>query len=112
MPSKRWRVVCALREVMLSFWPRMWFSSVDLPTLGRPTMATVPQRKSSLDMVVVLLICCLLLYQSFDRQVVDKPAPLPVAPRGAGWNLHPAYGCSIGECCIQRGKAGNVLRPR
>jgi hypothetical protein len=40
----RWRVVCALLDVMLIFWPTSAFSSVDLPTLGRPTMATRPQR--------------------------------------------------------------------
>src|SRR6516225_1760309 len=40
----RWRVVCALFDVMLIFWPTSAFSSVDLPTLGRPTMATRPQR--------------------------------------------------------------------
>ena len=43
----RWRVVCALRDVMLIFWPTSALSSVDLPTLGRPTMATVPQRVSA-----------------------------------------------------------------
>ena len=36
----RWRVVCGLREVMLTFWPTSRLSSVDLPTLGRPTIAT------------------------------------------------------------------------
>ena len=41
----RWRVVCALREVMLTFSPTSAFSSVDLPTFGRPTIAIVPQRK-------------------------------------------------------------------
>src|SRR4051812_44252124 len=41
----RWRVVCALREVMLIFCPTSAFSSVDLPTFGRPTMATSPQRR-------------------------------------------------------------------
>ena len=40
----RCRVVCALREVMLIFWPTSALSSVDLPTLGLPTMATRPQR--------------------------------------------------------------------
>ena len=40
----RWRVVCALREVMLIFWPTRAFSKVDLPTLGLPTIATRPQR--------------------------------------------------------------------
>ena len=44
IPRMAWRVVWALWEVMASFRPRMRFSSVDLPTLGRPTMATWPQR--------------------------------------------------------------------
>jgi len=39
MPVMRWRVVCGLRDVMLSFCPTSRLSSVDLPTLGRPTMA-------------------------------------------------------------------------
>src|SRR3954468_21052295 len=45
MPVMRWRVVCALRDVMLTFWPTSAFISVDLPTFGRPTIATMPQRK-------------------------------------------------------------------
>src|ERR1700761_6196088 len=45
MPVMRWRVVCALRDVILTFWPTSAFISVDLPTLGRPTIATMPQRK-------------------------------------------------------------------
>ena len=40
----RWRVVCALREVMLTFWPTSAFSSVDLPTLGGRRWPSVPQR--------------------------------------------------------------------
>ena len=47
MPVMRWRVVCALFEVMLIFWPTSAFKSVLLPTLGRPTMATRPQRCAS-----------------------------------------------------------------
>ena len=42
----RCRVVCALREVMLTFWPTSAFINVDLPTLGRPTIAIMPQWKS------------------------------------------------------------------
>jgi hypothetical protein len=34
-----------LREVILSFCPSNALSSVDLPTLGRPISAIVPQRK-------------------------------------------------------------------
>ena len=44
MPVMRWRVVCALRDVILTFCPTSAFISVDLPTLGLPTMATNPQR--------------------------------------------------------------------
>jgi len=35
-----------LREVMLTFWPTNAFINVDLPTLGRPTIAIMPQWKS------------------------------------------------------------------
>ena len=44
MPVMRCRVVWALREVMLIFWPTSALSRVDLPTLGLPTMAIRPQR--------------------------------------------------------------------
>src|SRR3989344_7635662 len=46
MPVMRWRVVCALREVIDTFCPAGAFISVDLPTFGRPTMAISPQRCS------------------------------------------------------------------
>src|ERR671919_482132 len=42
MPTMRLRVVCGLGETMATFWPRMRLSSVDLPALGRPTRATIP----------------------------------------------------------------------
>ena len=38
----RLRVVCGLGVTMASFSPTMRLSSVDLPTLGRPRIATVP----------------------------------------------------------------------
>ena len=44
MPVMRCRVVCALADVMLIFCPTSALSKVDLPTFGRPTMATSPQR--------------------------------------------------------------------
>src|SRR5438132_1239322 len=44
MPMMRWRVVCGFRDVMLIFCPTRWLSSVDLPTFGRPTIATRPVR--------------------------------------------------------------------
>src|SRR5690606_40833422 len=46
---------------MLILWPRRWLSSVDFPTLGRPTIATYPQRVprgalSSFDITICLYI--------------------------------------------------------
>ena len=46
MPVMRWRVVCAFLETMLIFSPIRALSRVDLPTLGRPTMATYPDFRS------------------------------------------------------------------
>src|SRR5262245_19671218 len=44
MPVMRRRVVWGLLEVMLTFAPTRQLRSVDLPTLGRPTIATRPAR--------------------------------------------------------------------
>ena len=44
IPKMRCRVVCALREVILTFWPTRALSNVLLPTLGLPTMAIMPHR--------------------------------------------------------------------
>src|SRR6185437_7447728 len=44
MPVIRWRVVWGLRDVMLTRAPISALSNVDLPTDGRPTIATCPQR--------------------------------------------------------------------
>ena len=41
------RVVCGLSETIATLRPTMRFTSVDLPTLGRPTTATNPERKPS-----------------------------------------------------------------
>src|SRR6185369_14062785 len=43
-PSTRWRVVCGLSVTMLIFSPISALSSVDLPTFGRPMIATKRQR--------------------------------------------------------------------
>src|SRR6185437_10004632 len=44
MPRISARVVCTLRETMVTFEPTSAFTSVDLPTLGAPIRATKPQR--------------------------------------------------------------------
>ena len=46
-PRMRSRVVCGLAETATSCRPSMRLSSVDLPTLGRPTIAQKPARTSS-----------------------------------------------------------------
>src|SRR5215472_18631311 len=40
----RFRVVCGFGEMMASFSPTSALSSVDLPALGRPRIATKPER--------------------------------------------------------------------
>src|SRR5688572_25150320 len=47
MPSRRWRVVCAFGDTMLTLAPTRRLIRVDLPVLGRPTTATVPARNGS-----------------------------------------------------------------
>src|SRR6201987_5047018 len=44
MPRISARVVCTLRETMVTFEPTSALTSVDLPTLGAPISATKPQR--------------------------------------------------------------------
>ena len=44
MPSNRVRVVCGFGLTIASLLPTRAFNSVDLPTLGRPTRTTKPQR--------------------------------------------------------------------
>src|SRR5204863_92544 len=44
MPRIRARVVCTLRETMVTLEPTSALTSVDLPTLGAPISATKPQR--------------------------------------------------------------------
>src|SRR5256885_3100810 len=44
MPRISARVVCTLRETMVTLEPTRALTSVDLPTLGAPISATKPQR--------------------------------------------------------------------
>src|SRR5207253_6425939 len=44
-PRMAARVVWGRSETMATFWPTSRLSSVDLPTLGRPTSVTNPERK-------------------------------------------------------------------
>ena len=45
-PRTRVRVVCGLSDTMLTFWPHIALTNVDLPTFGRPTSVTNPLRMS------------------------------------------------------------------
>src|SRR5579862_7141074 len=42
MPKMRRRVVCGLSETIATLPPQIAFTSVDLPTFGRPATATIP----------------------------------------------------------------------
>ena len=42
------RVVCGRLETIETFCPTSWFTSVDLPTLGRPTSDDEPGTEASL----------------------------------------------------------------
>ena len=44
---KRWRVVCAVFDVMAIFLPILALISVDLPAFGRPTSVTNPDLNES-----------------------------------------------------------------
>ena len=46
MPRISARVVCTLRETIVTLEPTSALTSVDLPTLGAPISATKPQRVS------------------------------------------------------------------
>jgi len=70
MPLTRWRVVCAFLEVMLIFWPIRWFIRVDLPTLGRPTMATKQLGQIALHTKALLVRLAALQQDAVARQGV------------------------------------------
>src|ERR1700722_6341809 len=52
IPWMRLRVVCGLGETMATFWPTRVLTSVDLPALGRPTIATKPDL-NAMDYAIV-----------------------------------------------------------
>src|SRR5271154_2770190 len=52
MPRISARVVCTLRETMVTLEPTSALTSVDLPTLGAPISATKPQRVSAPSAVI------------------------------------------------------------
>src|SRR5262249_48347157 len=54
MPRIRARVVCTLRDTMVTLEPTNALTRVDLPTLGAPIRATKPQRVPALGSSVML----------------------------------------------------------
>ena len=48
----RCRVVCGLSETMLTLRPQIVLTSDDLPTFGRPTKATKPERMSDIGVAI------------------------------------------------------------
>src|SRR6202021_3541915 len=55
MPWMRLRGVWGLGETMATFWPTRVLTRVDLPALGRPTIATKPDLKGMEELIVRLL---------------------------------------------------------
>src|SRR5438874_11457035 len=72
MPTMRLRVVCGFAETIETLWPRMRFSSVDFPAFGRPTMATMPKRRSPLTLCFFSLTFPLRILR--NPHAVDAPA--------------------------------------
>ncbi len=83
---------------MLSFCPTSRFSSVDLPTLGRPTRATVPARCPA--------VSCISGPPPARRRDAQRSAP-----QRAGSNPLPACGCRGPGRRIPPGIAVHALRP-
>ena len=52
----RFRVVWGLLEVIATFWPMIAFISVDLPTFGRPIIATYPDLKLAFSILLLRYI--------------------------------------------------------
>src|SRR5262249_45056373 len=75
MPTTRVRVVCGFGVTMATFVPTRAFRSVDFPTLGRPTMATVPAR---LAITLPPSSCTL---RGGRREGRERPARRRVPPR-------------------------------
>ena len=79
------RVVWGLSDTMVTFWPRIWFNNVDLPTLGRPTRVTkpdftiAPATRSSVDpagslgFALVLIACVNWSVGSMISRQIEMP---------------------------------------
>src|SRR5713226_10779277 len=74
-PRIRVRVVCGLGLTLASLAPTKAFSNVDLPTFGRPTKATKPQRNcSSGEDVGVCRVTNLLVLTVFVVTTASRPS--------------------------------------
>ena len=67
------QVVWGLGEMMAIFSPTRRLRRVDLPTLGRPTIGTTPERKSLLGSFNLLLF---LLFDGIADETLDGLTPL------------------------------------
>src|SRR5262245_26951893 len=99
------RVVCGRSETIDTLRPTSWLTSVDLPTLGRPTIATNPERKGTSGSAELLSGRLLVLgrdlvrFEQPDEHRHDAPA------------LHP-FGAELGAArphALPFG--GNVTEP-
>src|SRR3954452_12294104 len=118
MPRISARVVCTLRETMVTLEPTRALTSVDLPTLGAPISATKPQRVLAVGSTVIaaadafaldhdacgdLLRGTLAAAHPFGRRQsrqVDGDAELRIVMRPGAFDL-----------AIDRGRQALALRP-
>ena len=87
-------------EVIATFVPTIRFTSVDLPTLGRPTTATKPER-----------ICQLPLCESRRRPSTSRRGPRSAAARR---RRRSAARSALGRCAgrARRARSAGSRRPR
>jgi len=81
-PRIRLRVVCGRGDTATSRMPRIWLSSVDLPTLGRPRIATKPVRAwvGSASMVPAMYTI-----SRRNHDYLPTPSPSPTIGPCSGW---------------------------
>src|SRR5215471_7838683 len=74
MPRISARVVCTLRETIVTLEPTSALTSVDFPTLGAPISATKPQAVSALVSVLTLVLALSVIAAAGDAFALDHHA--------------------------------------
>src|SRR5581483_2405629 len=107
-PWMRLRVVCGLCETIATFCPISALSSDDLPTLGRPTMATMPLRIGVLQQHQQFLGRRLLRRATAGAVRIGRQRR--VAQHAAHMEFAPMRGTGFGEHLVQRQRTALPLQ--